>query len=91
MALFSWKIVSNFVTNLSSRPERSGVERSAVSLSCAQLEPSAARHAHDQFGVGIIDGGAQRSWSGIGQVEACRGGIIMVNRQFLLDFRPFTV
>jgi hypothetical protein len=32
MTLFPWKIVSDLVTNLSSRPERSVVERSAVFL-----------------------------------------------------------
>jgi hypothetical protein len=69
----SWKCFST---------ERSGVERSAVSFSCVQLEPTAAWHAHDQFGLGIIDSRAQLSWSGIGQVEAWRGDVIMVNPEF---------
>lgn len=46
------------------------------------------RHAHDQFGVGVIDGGAQRSWSGIGQVEAARGDVIMVNPGEIHDGIP---
>jgi AraC-like DNA-binding protein len=46
------------------------------------------RHAHDQFGVGVIDGGAQRSWSGIGQVEAGRGDVIMVNPGEIHDGIP---
>src|SRR5215469_10410675 len=37
------------------------------------------RHSHDQLGVGVIVFGAHRSWSGIGQVEARTGDIIMVN------------
>src|ERR1700730_14364818 len=37
------------------------------------------RHSHDQLGVGIMVSGAHRSWSGIGNVEAHAGDIIMVN------------
>jgi AraC-like DNA-binding protein/quercetin dioxygenase-like cupin family protein len=37
------------------------------------------RHYHDEYGVGIMLAGAQRSWSGRGQVEACAGNIITVN------------
>src|SRR5215469_18782213 len=37
------------------------------------------RHAHDQFGFGIIDIGAQRSWSGVGQIEASTGEVIFCN------------
>ncbi|HET9407220.1 MAG TPA: AraC family transcriptional regulator [Candidatus Sulfotelmatobacter sp.] len=35
------------------------------------------RHTHDQFGCGVVLGGAHRSWSGIGQVEASAGEAIM--------------
>jgi AraC-like DNA-binding protein len=37
------------------------------------------RHSHDQFGIGVIDSGGHRSWSGLGWVEAICGDIIMVN------------
>src|SRR5262244_1499522 len=37
------------------------------------------RHSHDQFGIGIMTSGAQRSWSIIGQVESEAGDVIMVN------------
>jgi AraC-like DNA-binding protein len=33
----------------------------------------------DEYGVGIMLAGAQRSWSGRGQVEACAGDVITVN------------
>ena len=58
-------------------PHRSalvGVE--AFTLLSARAFP---RHAHDQFGIGVLLDGAQRSWSGIGQVEAFAGDTIMVN------------
>jgi AraC-like DNA-binding protein/quercetin dioxygenase-like cupin family protein len=44
---------------------------------CSAL--SFARHSHDEYGVGIMLAGAQRSWSGRGQVEACAGNVITVN------------
>ncbi len=37
------------------------------------------RHSHDQFGIGVLAYGAQRSWSGIGHVDAFAGDVIMVN------------
>jgi AraC-like DNA-binding protein len=37
------------------------------------------RHTHDQFGIGVIAFGAQRSWSAVGTVEASAGDVIMVN------------
>ena len=48
----------------------------AVSLKSARQFP---RHSHDQFGIGVINSGGHRSWSGIGWVEAVCGDIIMVN------------
>ena len=38
-----------------------------------------ARHTHDQFGIGVIHRGAQRSRSGRGMVEAGSGDTITVN------------
>lgn len=38
-----------------------------------------ARHSHEEFGVGLVLSGAQRSWSGRGPVEAGAGQLITVN------------
>jgi AraC-like DNA-binding protein len=37
------------------------------------------RHSHDQYGIGIMTSGAQRSWSLVGQVESAAGDVIMLN------------
>ncbi len=60
-----------------------GVE--AVALLSARSFP---RHAHDQLGIGVIHQGAQRSWSGMGAVEAGPGDVIMVNPGELHDGMP---
>jgi AraC-like DNA-binding protein len=46
------------------------------------------RHSHDQFGIGIMTSGAQRSWSVIGQVESEAGDVIMVNPGEMHDGMP---
>jgi len=46
------------------------------------------RHAHDQFGIGVVAHGAQRSWSGIGSVRAGPGDCIMVNPGEIHDGVP---
>lgn len=46
------------------------------------------RHSHDQLGIGIMISGAQRSWSGIGQVESRAGDAIMVNPGEMHDGIP---
>jgi AraC-like DNA-binding protein len=46
------------------------------------------RHSHDQFGIGIMTSGAQRSWSVIGQVESEAGDVIMVNPGEIHDGTP---
>ena len=38
-----------------------------------------ARHTHDQFGIGLVDRGAQTSASGRGQVDVTAGDLITVN------------
>jgi AraC-like DNA-binding protein len=43
------------------------------------------RHTHDQYGIGRIARGAQRSLSGRGMVEAVAGDIITVNPQEVHD------
>lgn len=49
---------------------------------------SFARHSHDDFGIGLLTRGAQRSWSGRGPVEAVRGDIITVNPGEVHDGAP---
>ena len=46
------------------------------------------RHSHDQFGIGVIAFGAQRSWSGVGPVQALAGDVIMVNPGEMHDGVP---
>lgn len=45
----------------------------------AQTRHSFPRHTHEQFGIGLIYQGAQKSLSGRGMVEAGAGDIITVN------------
>jgi AraC-like DNA-binding protein len=46
------------------------------------------RHSHDQFGIGVIAFGAQRSWSGVGAVHAVAGDVIMSNPGEIHDGLP---
>src|ERR1700737_2310100 len=46
------------------------------------------RHSHDQFGIGVMISGAQRSWSVIGEVESQAGDVIMVNPGEMHDGLP---
>ncbi|MBV8476077.1 MAG: AraC family transcriptional regulator [Acidobacteria bacterium] len=46
------------------------------------------RHAHDQFGFGMIASGAQRSWSLVGQIEAWAGDVIFCNPGEIHDGVP---
>ena len=46
------------------------------------------RHTHDEYGIGVMLSGGQRSWSGIGQVEALQGDVITVNPGELHDGHP---
>lgn len=46
------------------------------------------RHAHDQFGIGLIVSGGHRSWSGLGTVDARAGNLITVNPGELHDGSP---
>ncbi|WP_199052864.1 AraC family transcriptional regulator [Aquitalea sp. ASV15] len=47
-----------------------------------------ARHSHEEFGIGLIVRGAQRSFSGRGTVEAGPGDLIMVNPGEVHDGQP---
>ncbi|MGH6673482.1 MAG: AraC family transcriptional regulator [Xanthobacteraceae bacterium] len=46
------------------------------------------RHTHEQFGIGVIEWGAQKSWSGRGLVEASAGDAITVNPGEVHDGAP---
>jgi AraC-like DNA-binding protein len=46
------------------------------------------RHTHDEYGIGVVLSGAQRSWSGIGHVESLPGDVITVNPGELHDGTP---
>ncbi|WP_235588867.1 helix-turn-helix transcriptional regulator [Halomonas chromatireducens] len=46
------------------------------------------RHAHDQFGVGLVVSGGHRSWSSLGMVDARAGDLITVNPGELHDGSP---
>ncbi|WP_171524191.1 AraC family ligand binding domain-containing protein, partial [Acinetobacter baumannii] len=50
-----------------------------VEAIAAETRPSFTRHTHEQFGIGVIDRGAQVSASGRGPVEAGAGDTITVN------------
>lgn len=56
-----------------------------ISLHGAQRFP---RHSHDQYGVGLLCEGAQRSFSGRGMVDALAGDVIMVNPGEMHDGQP---
>lgn len=54
----------------------------------ARSTRSFPRHTHDQFGIGVIRAGAQRSMSGRGIVEAGPGMVITVNPGEVHDGMP---
>ena len=60
-----------------------GVE--AVSLVSARAFP---RHAHDQFGLGVVREGGHASWSGLGPVEAGPDEVIAVSPAEMHDGAP---
>ncbi|WP_028102152.1 AraC family transcriptional regulator [Pseudoduganella violaceinigra] len=49
---------------------------------------SFSRHTHEQFGIGLVTSGAQKSFSGRGMVEACAGDLITVNPNEVHDGAP---
>ncbi|MDK4701077.1 AraC family transcriptional regulator [Rhizobium sp. CNPSo 4062] len=54
----------------------------------AETGHSFPKHTHEQFGVGIIEAGAQRSLSGRGMVQAEAGDVISVNPNEVHDGMP---
>lgn len=54
----------------------------------ASSSHSFARHTHEDYGIGVMLAGAQRSWSGRGVVEAVAGDLITVNPGEVHDGAP---
>jgi AraC-like DNA-binding protein len=54
----------------------------------AETSHSFTRHTHEQFGIGLISSGAQKSLSGRGMVEAIAGDLIAVNPNEVHDGTP---
>jgi AraC-like DNA-binding protein len=54
----------------------------------ANSDISFGRHTHDQFGIGLMDSGGQKSLSGRGYVEANAGDVITVNPGEVHDGAP---
>lgn len=59
-----------------------------VEAVAANSSQSFARHTHEQFGIGLVSSGAQKSLSGRGMVEAGTGDIITVNPNEVHDGTP---
>jgi AraC-like DNA-binding protein len=64
--------------------------RPGVQAVVADTSHRFGRHTHDQFGLGLIERGAQKSASGRGTVEACAGDLITVNPGEVHDGAPLT-
>jgi AraC-like DNA-binding protein len=65
------------------RTNKAGTE--AVSAISRRQFP---RHAHDGYGLGLLDSGAHRTWSSIGHVEAVAGDVITINPEEMHDGSP---
>jgi AraC-like DNA-binding protein len=65
------------------RTNRVGIEAVSVISSC-----QFPRHAHDGYGLGLLDNGAHRTWSPIGHVEAVAGDVITINPEEMHDGAP---
>jgi AraC-like DNA-binding protein len=65
---------------------RSGM--AGVELVAADSAHSFGRHTHDQYGIGLVERGAQKSASGRGVVEAGAGDMITVNPGEVHDGKP---
>jgi AraC-like DNA-binding protein len=62
-----------------------GMGISAMELASNHSFP---RHSHDEYGIGVVLSGAQRSWSGVGLVESFPGDVITVNPGEIHDGHP---
>lgn len=65
---------------------RSGM--TGVDVVAADSAHTFGRHTHDEFGIGLIERGAQKSASGRGTVEAGAGDLITVNPGEVHDGKP---
>ncbi|MDF7662839.1 AraC family transcriptional regulator [Erwiniaceae bacterium L1_54_6] len=54
----------------------------------ADSDHAFGRHTHDQFGIGLMDSGRQKSLSGHGNVESVAGDVITVNPGEVHDGTP---
>lgn len=54
----------------------------------ANSDISFGRHTHDQYGIGLMDSGGQKSLSGRGYVESNAGNVITVNPGEVHDGKP---
>ncbi|NIE62641.1 AraC family transcriptional regulator [Burkholderia sp. Ax-1719] len=63
-------------------------QRSGIEAVEADTTFAFGRHTHEQFGVGLIERGAQKSASGRGLVEASAGDVITVNPGEVHDGAP---
>lgn len=59
----------------------------AISLASQRVFP---RHAHDQYGIGVMTRGGHASWSNLGWVEAGPGDVIAVNPNEVHDGKPIS-
>lgn len=59
-----------------------------ISAVVADSDRAFPRHMHDQFGIGLVERGAQKSLSGRGMVEAEAGHVITVNPGEIHDGIP---
>ncbi|MEZ5920972.1 MAG: AraC family transcriptional regulator [Parvularculaceae bacterium] len=65
------------------RTGKTGVE--AASITSNRHFP---RHAHDGYGLGLLDKGAHRTWSSFGDVQSEAGDIVTVNPEEMHDGVP---
>ncbi|MBH1894706.1 AraC family transcriptional regulator [Serratia marcescens] len=59
-----------------------------IEIVMADTDFSFGRHTHDQFGIGLMDRGGQKSLSGRGRVESAAGDLITVNPGEVHDGAP---
>lgn len=62
---------------------------SGVQAVAADSAHAFGRHTHEEFGIGLVERGAQKSASGRGIVEAGAGDMITVNPGEVHDGKPF--
>ena len=80
------------MTNLRSRQMNESVQYhdlpvTGIDAMAATTARAYPRHSHDQYGIGVVDGGRHTSWSGRGQVEAGVGELICCNPGEVTDGR----